>query len=157
MTTTQERLDALEEQGGRVVKPEKCIFCSSGYLDPYHKVVDPAVRDFLINEKQADACDHKTIGNFSLEFSNFIAAALLQYVSDNYLEKQNDFEFINKIFQDKEIMIPVIEIEARRYSNSLREGTLAYAKKKDEIQYWKDTIFNISIYEKWAKQMYEDT
>jgi len=157
MSTQEERLDVLEEQGEKVKRPDDCIFChirTSGFKNSiYHELYDQAVREFFAKNGYA-SCDHMRVGPFSVLFSNFIAASLLNYVFDTNLEKQNDFDFIYKTFQDKEIMLQAIDTEAERYIKALTEGTLKYAKG-DEYDFWKGRIDSIPIYVSWAKEIYE--
>jgi len=158
MSTQEERIDALEEQGEKIKRPDDCIFCherSSGFKNSiYHELSDIAVKDFFIQHDHT-SCDHSKVGPFSVLFSNFIGASLLQYVFENHLEKQNDYDFIYKIFQDKEIMLQAFDAEAKRSIKQLTEGTLRYAKG-DEHEYWQGRIDNIPIYVEWAKEMYEN-
>jgi len=157
MSEQEERLDTLEDLGEKVQRPDDCIFChvrSSGFKNSiYHELSDIAVKDFFIQHEH-ESCDHTKVGPFSVLFSNFLGASLLQYVFDNHLEKQNDYDFINSIFQDKKIMIEAIDTEAKRSIKQLTEGTLKYVKG-DEYDFWKGRIDNISIYAEWAKEMYE--
>jgi len=157
MSSQEERLDVLEEQCAKIARPDDCIFCherDSGFKNSiYHELSDAAVRDFFIQHGY-ESCDHTKVGPFSVLFSNFIAASLLEEVFDTDLVRQNDYDFINKIFHNKEIMLQAIDTEAARYTKALTEGTLNYAKG-DEYEYWKGRIDSIPIYVSWAKEMYD--
>jgi len=157
MSTQEERVEILEDQGEKVARPDDCIFCherSSGFKNSiYHELSDRAVKDFFIQHGY-ESCAHAKVGPFSVLFSNFIAGALLETVWSTELEKQNDFDYINKTFQNKEIMLQAIDTEAQRYTKALTEGTLKYAKG-DEYEFWKGRIDSIPIYVSWVKEMYE--
>jgi len=76
----------------------------------------------------------------------------IEEVIDTDLTRQNDYDFINKTFLNKEIMLQAIDTEAERYTKALTEGTLNYAKG-DEYEYWKGRIDSIPIYVSWVKEM----
>jgi len=150
--STEERLEALETQSN-----EDCIFChirSSGWRHSiFNKISDDAVRNQFIKHGYT-TCDHRKVGPFSVLYSNFIAGALLEYVFDKDLTKQNDYDFALKIFHDKEIMIPAIDKEAKDKTQRLTDGCLKYAKG-DEYEYYKGRIDSIPLYVGMAKDMYK--
>jgi len=154
--STEERLEVLEDLGAKVKRPDDCIFChvrDSGWRHSiFKKISDDAVRKQLT--EHGYSCDHRQVGPTSVLYSNFLGAALLEYVFDKDLERQNDYDFALKIFQDKEIMIPAIDKEAKRYTKAITEGTLKYAKG-DEYEYWKNRIELTSIFVSMAKDLYE--
>jgi len=153
----EERIDVLEEQGVKVKRPDDCIFChvrSSGWKHSiFNKISDDAVRKQFI-EHGYTSCDHRQVGPTSVLYSNFVAGALLEYVFDKHLERQIDYDIALKIFQDKEIMIPAIDKEARDKIQRLTDGCLKYAKG-EEYEYYKGRIDSIHIYVHMAKDMFK--
>ncbi len=104
--STEERLEALETQSN-----EDCIFCHVRKIEwgntDFHKITDDAVKKQFIKHGYT-TCDHKQVGMFSVLYSDFLADKLCSYVIHKYIDRQN-YDTILKIFQDKEIMIPLIE------------------------------------------------
>jgi len=103
--SVEERLEALETQSN-----VDCIFCHVRKIEwgntDFHKITDDAVRNQFIKHGYT-SCDHKQVGRFSILYSDFLADKLCSYVLNKYIERQN-YDTILKIFQDKEIMIPLI-------------------------------------------------
>jgi len=104
--STEERLEALETQSN-----EECIFChkrNPEYASTrFRKITDEAVRKQFIKHGYT-TCDHKQVGMFSVYYSDFLADKLFTCVQAPKLDTVS-YDDMVKAFNDKEIMIPLIE------------------------------------------------
>ena len=75
---------------------------------------------------------------------------------DTNNSKQNDYDFIDSLFQNKDVMFPIIDSEAERKIKVLTENVLDLTEDENERAYWSERIANITMFVSLAKQMYEE-
>jgi len=105
--STREMIEDIKEEK----PPVECFFCidrNKHRFSHFTPLTDKFIREYFAKDGITE-CNHDEMDEASIWFADFMARSLLQYVMDNYLERQTDEEFKDKTLRNGAIMIPAMQ------------------------------------------------
>jgi len=119
-----QRVTEIEEKIVKEGPKRECIFCIDRERHRFWQftpIADRFYKEWLAKQGMTK-CNHKEANEPTIWLADELACTLLGYVFDNYLERQSDEEFKEKIMRDGSIMIPAFEKE---HADKLKEFPLS--------------------------------